>query len=62
MREKIILPPQVMYGFKETDFHSIYSYSAKYFKYFMYVICTKSYENDRKCGKNYFTLSSNVWL
>jgi len=59
---KIILRPQIMYGFKETDFHRIYSYPAKYFIYFMYIIFTKLYENDRKCGKNYFTPSSNVWL
>ena len=59
---KIILHPQVMYGFKETDFNRIYSYSAKYFVYFMYIICTKSNEKDRKCGKNYFTSSSKEWL
>lgn len=52
---KIVLRPQVIYGFKETHFHRIHSYSEKYFGCFMYIVCTKSNENDRKWGKNYFT-------
>jgi hypothetical protein len=45
---KVALRSQVVYGFKETKFQSIYSYSEKYFEYFMYVILTKSDENGRK--------------
>jgi len=37
MRKKFSLRPQVMYGFKETDFRSIYSYSEKYVGYFIYI-------------------------
>ena len=48
---KITLHPPVMYGFKETDFHRICSYPAKYFGYFMYVICTKPNGKIRKCVK-----------
>jgi len=48
---KITLRPPVMYGFKETEFHRIYSYPAKYFGYFMYIIYTKSNGKFRKCVK-----------
>jgi len=51
---KITLRSPVMYGFKETDFHRIYSYPAKYFGYFMYVICTKSNEKVIKCEEKLF--------
>ena len=58
--ENITLRPQIMYGCKEKDFHIIYSYSAKYFGYFMYINFTKSFESDIKSGKTYFTPSNNV--